>query len=240
MKFFFKQLYYKIDGFCTRMYDLIRSYPLRLKRLILHFFIKKPPCLDRKYITGRSGTLIRAMDWLYELGLLGLDCLGIPEWYETFIDVFKFRTRPLRPDEIELARSVFGSSLNYRRIRIDDRAWLVSRPRKVAYVSFHTINSWGPLPEHILIHEMVHIWQYRQFGSVYILKALMAQYSPKGYNYGGVDGLIQRTDFREFNLEQQGDVVADYFRILNGLEPEWGSGSWEDLEHYRKFIKQLI
>ena len=87
-----------------------------------------------------------------------------------------------------------------------------------AYVSFNLINYNSSLPKSIFIHECVHIWQYQQFGSVYILRALQAQRSKAGYDYGGVEALysamISRMSFMDFNFEQQGQIFEDYSSMI--------------------------
>ena len=95
----------------------------------------------------------------------------------------------------------------------------------------------------IFIHEMVHVWQYEKLGAIYIPKALSAQYTAEGYNYGGVEVLKQYMregkDLLAFNYEQQGDIVSDYYRIKNGYFPRWGNGSRIDLPVYEYFIRTI-
>lgn len=139
--------------------------------------------------------------------------------------VCKPRTRRLYPQEIALAQNVFGNSIQYAKVRLDEHARLVCRRQQLAYVSFQMINTWGPLSEPHFIHEMVHVWQYQHRGSVYIPRALYAQRTTEGYNYGGIPGLRQATEqgrgLADFNFEQQGDVVADYFCLKHGYPPRW-------------------
>ena len=64
-----------------------------------------------------------------------------------------------------------------------------------------------------------------------------------GYNYGGVttlkDFLEKGKNLLDFNLEQQADIVADYYLIKNGYAPQWGRGTLHDLHIYEKFIEDL-
>ena len=81
-------------------------------------------------------------------------------------------------------------------------------------------------------------------GAVYMLRALVAQASSVGYDYGGVNGLkkaiLEGGDLRSFNLEQQGDIVADYYRIRHNQKPEWGNGRMEDLPIYSAVIHPAL
>ena len=40
----------------------------------------------------------------------------------------------------------------------------------------------------------------------------------------------------DFNLEQQGDIFSDYFRLKNGYSPQWGSATIRDINLYEKLI----
>jgi hypothetical protein len=137
----------------------------------------------------------------------------------------KSNTRRLTSREIALAYSIFGESIDYKRVRIDDKARIACRQHDLAYVGFEVINSWGALSDPHFIHEMVHVWQYQHFGSCYIPRALWAQRTKAGYNYGGIEGLeaalAAGKRLLDFNWEQQGDIVADYFCLQYGYMPRW-------------------
>ena len=149
----------------------------------------------------------------------------------------------MRQWEKELAESVFGNSIHYYRVRIDEYAYAGPKQAHFCYVSFHTVNSWGPMNNSILIHELVHVWQYEKMGAIYIPRALRAQHTQAGYNYGGVEALKAaiRTDkdLNSFNLEQQADIIADYYRIREGYTPRWGCGEKLDLWVYERFVEDL-
>ena len=87
-----------------------------------------------------------------------------------------------------------------------------------------------------LIHELAHVWQYQQTGWIYLTKALSAQFrfGAKAYDYGGEQVLIQSHQqgmrFTQFNSEQQGDIVRDYYwRLVKGL----------DLSAWQPYISEL-
>lgn len=95
--------------------------------------------------------------------------------------------------------------------------------------------------EALLIHELVHVWQYERLGSVYIPLALKAQHSKEGYDYGGVQALQQALatgrDLLDFNLEQQADIVADYFCLLHGRPTRWSRAHKPEIGVYQKILK---
>ena len=242
---FLPRFFGKIAGVGIRLIDFIRKIPFRLIRLFRHLgtgfegiiewmsSITRPQPLDRK----------KLFKWTLEVIIRFLECLGFAELYETIFDFAKFNTRPMSEWEIELAKSVYGDSINYNRVRIDELAFVGPKQKKFCYVSFYTINSWGSMQNSLFIHELIHIWQYERLGAVYILRALQAQFSRVGYNYGGV-GMLRSylrkgKKLTDFNLEQQGEIISDYYRIKEGYSPRWGSGERKDLEVYEKFVDQL-
>ena len=179
--------------------------------------------------------------WWAELGVRILEIFGLGELYELSMRM-KPGVRKLRPKEIEEARKVFPEQFPFHLVRVDESALIGAKTHKVCYVSFYTINAWGPISAELLLHELTHIWQYELYGAAYIPRALRAQ-REEGYNYGGVPRLweVLRAggDLRSFNLEQQGDIVADYYRIKNGRAPEWGQGSWMDGEVYAAVLQPI-
>ena len=118
-----------------------------------------------------------------------MDIIAVPDIYEFIIDVSKSSSRSLSEEEKRVAKRVFADSINLDRVRVDDKARIGSRKHQYAYVSFYTINLYGLLSTNLLIHELTHIWQYSQFGSAYIPRALYAQRSKMKYNYGGLSAL---------------------------------------------------
>jgi len=216
---------HKLQTAKIRLLDSFRLAPKRWQRL------------------RRHGLQPKNRAWWIDGVWLSLELLGFCDGYETLAEVVKWKTRPLTETEVELARSVYVSSIDYSKVRIDEMAWLGPRQYRFCYVSFNTINSWQPMRADTFIHELLHIWQYQHLGAAYIPRALRAQRSPEGYNYGGVFVLHQAQKagrhLLDFNYEQQADLVADYFRIKNGWRPRWGSGTAEDLGVYEYFIQQL-
>lgn len=87
-----------------------------------------------------------------------------------------------------------------------------------------------------LIHELTHTWQYQKMGWRYLRLALSAQLIQRSeaYKFGDEQGLIeafnQGRKFKDFNLEQQGDIVRYYYeRMARG----------QSTLAWRPFIAQL-
>ena len=230
----------KIEGVAIRIWDAIRWTPRRLMRILNHI-------RDRWYHLQRKPSewldLQGHLYWTLELLFFLLDVLAVGEIYETLADIVKFNTRPLTADERILVDEIFNGTINAKRIRIDEVSFLGPSSHHFAYVSFYTINSWGPMSDATFVHELVHVWQYEEMGSVYIPRALKAQLSQDGYDYGGLANLLKAVHngqgLSQFNLEQQGDILADYHRLRSGHQTRWGLSGEEDLWVYEKLLSDI-
>ena len=142
------------------------------------------------------------------------------------------------------AKKVFGNVIDLNRIRVDDKTKVGSRKNNYAYVGFYTINLYGFLHPNLLIHELVHIWQYSQKGSVYIPRALKAQQSIMKYDYGGLPNLEyfmnDKLGLEAFNYEQQAEIVSDFYRLSNGEKVQWGNATSYDLPIYQHYMNNIM
>lgn len=179
-----------------------------------------------------TGVADRLFQWL--------DFLGVCDAYQWISTLFAPRLRPLTPEELHQLYPIFGDSVPYARIRIDERAWIGPRQARFCYVSFYTINSWGPMTPPTLVHEVVHVWQYVHLGALYIPRALAAQRTAAGYDYGGLIGLERARRLADFNYEQMADVIEDAYRLSQGYPPQWlrGRGA-ECLPAFYPFLEEL-
>ena len=119
--------------------------------------------------------------------------------------------------------------------------FLRKKKQTVAFVSFHTVNFDNHVRPETFIHELVHIWQYRKYGAVYISESMWAQHWGGGYNYGGIEPLLknQATGLKAFNYEQQSEIIEDYFRLKNNLPLQWVSDSPELEWILEKYVAEL-
>ncbi len=176
-----------------------------------------------------------------QLVLEGLDLIGVPEIF-AFVWRVLTHTSPLTGAEIAAASEVLGpNAVRYQDIRVAQGGvlrWVFKRNDNRAFATFHTIN----LPERgpharvntdIVVHEIVHVYQYERAGSRYVAEALLGQ-REEGYDYGGPDGLQvavrQGKQLRNFNREQQAQIVQDYYARLN---------TRADVSAYEPFIRQM-
>lgn len=178
--------------------------------------------------------------WAVDLLFAGLDYVGACDIFEAFTTLLSPRSRVLTTRERAMLKPYFGNTIPWDMIRVDEYAWLGPRFAKFCYVSFHTINSWGPMPDHVLVHEVMHVWQYTHRGAAYIPRALHAQRTEMGYNYGGLGALDDAYELEDFNYEQQADIIEDAYRLANGFQAQWvpGRGA-EILPFYQPYLNEV-
>lgn len=152
-----------------------------------------------------------------------LDFCAFPKIMDLLWQILKFNTRSLTSTEEQEAKSVFGESVNYSNVHIDEYsfiAWIgakINRCSCMGVTIFHTINfnlkiraAAGNADMKWLIHELTHVAQMEHSGSKYLVEAFHAQVT-EGYEYepGSKPHLC------EYNREQQASIVADHYIILS-------------------------
>jgi len=232
------QLWDKLTGIFARIAHWIERLPSRVGRLLLGLWegVKslRPWALDWWKSLGDVSTWTNLLKWMGSRLVDLLEIAGLGEAYETAMDFIKFTTRPLTDSEITTASTIFGSSISYRLVRLDQHSAIGPSWTKRDYTSFHTINSWGKSTDDVLVHELTHVWQYEHAGAIYMPQAIHAQAWGAGYDYGGAPGLRAQQaagkGFESFNREQQAQIVQDFFKM---------SQSDPDINLYAGFVKAV-
>ncbi|WP_261788799.1 hypothetical protein [Methanosarcina siciliae] len=151
-----------------------------------------------------------------------LDICFFPKLMDLFWQTIKPGTRMLTPLEEQEARTVFGDSIDYRQVRIDEHsliAWIGAKIKNspgMGVATFHTINfnkkiktAAGNSDMKWLIHELAHVSQMEHIGSKYLIEAFYAQ-ATEGYGYAQEE----KPHFCDYNREQQASIAADYYSAL--------------------------
>ncbi len=221
--------------------NLVRELPVRAGRLSLALWqglrglILAAPGAVRASRRGPGlGAWLRVAPraagiWLIVLIFRLLDLAGIPEVWSFFLRATT-RVSPLTGAEIGAAAAILGpTALRYADVRVAEGGILnliFKRNGGRAFATFHTINlpTFGPHRRAnfgILLHELVHVYQYERTGGLYIAEAIYAQ-NTSGYDYGSPEDLqlclATGGCYRSFNREQQAQLVQDYYeRQVAGL-----------------------
>jgi hypothetical protein len=232
----------------------IRYLPARLFRILMTLYaaatgtVKLAPGAMRAARPGKGEVrpfldgcarrgAFRTVQFLLEV----LDLIGLPEIF-AFLWRMATRVSPLTGEEIAAASLVLGPrALRYQDVRVAEGGalrWIFKRNGNRAFATFHTVN----LPEtghhqraniEIVVHEIIHVYQYERAGSRYFAEALLGQRG-EGYGYGGADGLVAAAArgkrFADFNREQQAQIAQDYLAALRVRAP---------IGAYEPFIEQL-
>jgi hypothetical protein len=129
----------------------------------------------------------------------------------------RHRARPLTAGEIAMASALFGDAIDYSRVRIHKRRYLPFglQPKNCAMTPngsmyFHhscfleDFSAGDAHARHWFIHEMVHVWQHQLGYPVRLRGALRVGLT---YRYQ----LVAGKTLADYNMEAQGDLLADYF-----------------------------
>lgn len=164
-------------------------------------------------------------------------------------------TRSLHSDELALVQQIFGAGLDPARVRISEGDALPNWVGRIGAAIKHqpppkenaiTIGNTSYFPRALtnsvsdlawLMHELTHQWQYQHFGIRYLWEALRAPTYAYADENESPDVALKRLwnegkTFGDFNREQQGDIVRDYFFALHVSPPP-------DLTAWEPFLRDL-
>jgi hypothetical protein len=132
--------------------------------------------------------------------------------------VFAERGRSLTLHERELAFPIFGNALNYGAVRIAV-APIANAPTTLGNtIRISELLGRTGIPEHTLIHELSHIWQFQTRGTRYISNSLCNQVS--GMIFQGDRNAAYRLSFEDIakaksidrlSAEQQATLIELWF-----------------------------
>lgn len=128
----------------------------------------------------------------------------------------------MSPGEVELARSVFGSAIDYSKVRLVRGKWWPFQPRRSAMAPMGSIyfhpdgGGWSedfskePLARQgFFIHELTHVWQAQKGGRFYLP---LMRHPFCCYRYQLQPG----KPFSRYGLEQQAEIVRHRFLADRG------------------------
>lgn len=125
-----------------------------------------------------------------------------------------------------MASLLFGDAIGYARVRVHNRRYLPFglQPRNCAMspngsIYFHhscflpDYSRGDPPVQHWFMHEMVHVWQHQLGYPVRLRGVLRIGLS---YHYK----LREGATLADYNMEAQGELLADYFMLKHRARPE--------------------
>lgn len=132
--------------------------------------------------------------------------------------------RSLTPGEIALARSIFGTAIDYAAVKIRRRKWFPFQPKRVTmaprgHIHFHPhgdvyCEDFATAPifrKALFIHEMVHVWQAQTKGRWWLV---INRLPWERYDYS----LRPGWPLERYGIEQQAEIVKHAFLLRNGIK----------------------
>ena len=169
--------------------------------------------------------------------------------------------RPLTAGETVLLRSVFADTLSYGDQYVGRNDGEVGGPWNSytpGYLPNMAVRLWSwdysgesPVDAAVFVHEMVHVWQsghgsHNALRGIYLW--LKYDHVWRDYDDSYVYDLDSSISLSDFNMEQQAQIIQDYYRVLKGLDVEsrssdpgqkYNSGTRKSLSDYQPYVSQL-
>jgi hypothetical protein len=160
--------------------------------------------------------------------------------------------RPLTSGEIALLRPIFGDTLDYARqmvARNDGEVGGRTNSYTPDYLPNMAVAYWykdysvrSAEMASLFIHEMVHVWQsghgsHNALRGIYLwLKYdhITGNYDDS-YNYD----LDSSSSLSDFNMEQQAQIIQDYYLVSKTWSPQKNVGTRKGLSDYLPYVDQL-
>lgn len=234
-------LFFKIQLTFRLIWYYLWTIPIRFYRLPAMLFC----CFKLLF---KSEQVIKKRAYYLGLLFLILDLIGVPEFLEIVFLWFKrdlkyLNFKPTNQAYRDIAQQLLDMPVIEKLSKINANAGLLTRQGSYAFVSIFTIHYYKYMSHATYAHELIHLWQYTRFGSAYIPLALYAQISEAGYDYGGYKALQRARatgqSILTFNFEQQGDILADYYRLKYEIGANCAVDQDERLQCYQYFVDQI-
>jgi hypothetical protein len=132
--------------------------------------------------------------------------------------------RPLTDGEVALARSVFGSAIDYSKVTMRRRKFFPFQPRRITmaprgHLYFHPLgpaycddfSAMSPVRQGLFIHEMTHVWQTHSRGPWYLI---LHRHPWCRYDYSLKPGW----KLERYGIEQQAEIVRHAFLLRRGVK----------------------
>lgn len=147
----------------------------------------------------------------------------------------------MTPGEIAMARTIFRGAVDYHKVKVHHGGWWVFAgmqntavtpngemyyPASTEYYREDFANTGNDRDKALFMHEMTHVWQY-QLGYPVKRKGLtVTSRGESAYRYI----LSERLGFSDYNMEQQGEIISDYYLICVLGNPR---GVWNRLNMHK-------
>ncbi|MGO4326961.1 DUF4157 domain-containing protein [Cupriavidus sp. 2TAF22] len=138
--------------------------------------------------------------------------------------------RGLTAEEIAMARTVFGNGIDYTQVRVHHGGWWLFMGKQDPTTAV-TPNGEMYFPSAIyrddfagaddrgralFMHELAHVWQYQMGYGIKRNALTVTSRGASAYGYS----LTPTSRLSDFNMEQQGNIMSDYYMICILRRPQ--------------------
>ena len=141
-------------------------------------------------------------------------------------------SRKLTAAEVDLAKSIFGSEIDYSQTGVTYGKWAFFQPsgremtpQGIIFTGGPEVSDYTSYQPDTFIHEMAHVWQYQKGINV------VAQGLYRNYNYSF--SKLGTMPFSRYGVEQQASIIEHYY-MLHSRNP-----THQALQTYRSVIPFL-
>ena len=100
-------------------------------------------------------------------------------------------------------------------VLLDEHAYFGPKQWNIIYASMYLINSFGHIRIADLVHELVHVLQYKRYGLAYISRCWYDQLNSNTYDFGGTEGALKigngDVSIKDLPFESQAAVIEMAF-----------------------------
>ena len=145
----------------------------------------------------------------------------------------KDKYRPLTAGEVRMARTIFGDAINYAHVRVYKGSYFLFNLQDKDTAVTPNGNMYWPEPifkedfssetslnKNWFMHEFVHIWQHHM-GMNVRTRGLISNYVDYSYS------LPKEKTLADYRMEQQANIVADYYTLLTE-----GYNAWKEINSF--------
>ena len=137
-------------------------------------------------------------------------------------------TRKLNNNELQVLRSIYFDEIEYHKVKLTNTHLFSHLLKKYSGIVFDntivftkksykddfSINTRSMA---LLVHEMCHVWQYQNLNYSWIKAGIEhLKFGKSTYSYN----IANHKKLTDFRFEQQGNIMADYFRMKQKNRPE--------------------
>lgn len=159
--------------------------------------------------------------------------------------------RALTEGEIALAKTIFGTSIDYAKVVVHNHKISPLQPDNFnaapdgnLYMIKNYSDDFSKSPAEdraALMHELTHVWQI-QNNTMNLKVAFVKETLKAKFNYFATNNYTLKAgkDLNQYGFEQQAGIVEDFVLLSNGKAPLYNQSKTHDIEEYKAALKNIV